>query len=194
MAISRDRYKTLETLDAEFKERCVFDTQTKCWEWQPALFRFRHGYIIFNPRRYAYQMAGRIIPKGRNLMAACGNEKCVNPEHTKLKHNGSEPDRDTPLYYDIIDFQFPDKYNAKKYHVTKAEAAAARKRTLQLIVDVKRSRLTPARLAAQYKCAPSFIQELLNVTLDDFEMLKIDPNEGMHDDEEVNPDGLKFKL
>lgn len=194
MPISRERYKSQETLDEEFKERLTYDPTTKCWEWNQDIFRFRHGYLIFNPRRYAYQMVGKTIPKGRNLMASCGNKLCVNPDHAKLKHSGADADRDTPLYYDILDFQFPDKHCAKKYHVTKQQANDARRRTLQLIVEVKRSRLSATRLGTQFKCAPSFILELKAVTLDEFELLKIDPNEGIHDDEDVNPEGLKFKL
>lgn len=187
------RFKSQAELDEEFMDKVQIDPHSKCWLWTPTIFRFRHGYHIFNPRRYAFQMSGRVIPKGRNLAHSCINERCVNPEHTKLKHNMADVDRDIQLLYDLMDFDYSPKFNARKYHVTKHEANEARKRTIDLIIEVKRSTLSADRLAAKYKVAPSYIKQLRAVTLDDFERYKVDANANNIDLEEVNPEGLKFK-
>lgn len=216
MSISRHRYKTQAILDEEFKERIRLNPQNKCWEWQPALFRFRHEYHIFNPRRYALQMMGYTIPKGRNVIPGCGNERCVNPEHARMRHNGDHINKGFPLYLDLgqhiegkttldgrklpdntnygHDFSFSNKFLAKKYHVTAIQASKARMDTLKLIVDVKQSLFTIERLATIHKVAPSYIRQIKALTLDQFEEFKAAPNEDFHDEDHINPEGLKFRL
>lgn len=208
------RFMTQEDVDKEFKDHIEVDPNTKCWNWKPKNFRFRHDLLFYNPRRYAVQMAGYVIPRGRNVMPGCCNPKCVNPEHTRLKHDGSKIDKGNTLYYDLgafkkadpenlndeddpnfgTDFRYSAKFLAKKYHVTREQAARARKDTLKLIVEVKRSRLPLQRLANQYNVAPSYISQIKALSLRAFEEFKMDTSEDLHDDEHVDPAGLKFKL
>lgn len=199
------RFKTLEDMDKDFMSSVEMDKTSKCWVWKNKVFRFRHDYLIFNPRRYALQMEGYVIPKGRNLYPDCGNPMCVNPEHARMKHDGTKVPRGLDLYFDLgtptqksdiegYDFQYSNKYLGKKYHVSVAEASKARRRTLELIVTVRQSRLPVNRLANMYGVSPSYINRIKELTVDNFETFKENPNEDTHDDETINPDGYKFKL
>lgn len=197
------RFKTLEQVDAEFKLNIKFDPTNRCWVWTSKNFRFKHDMIVYNPRRYALQMEGYVIPKGRNVIAGCGNESCINPAHARLKHDGAGVDKGYPLYLDVDiapngmrkdDFQYGNKYLSKKYHVTLLQAEAARRATLELIVSVKQSRLPAGQLSAMYKCSPNYIKQLREITVEEFEIFKQDGSAELYDDAAVDPAGLKFKL
>lgn len=57
-----------------------------CWSWRGTdsnsqlLFTVRHGQQV-NPRKFARLLTGEGVPEGSRLRAACGNRKCVSPEH-----------------------------------------------------------------------------------------------------------------
>lgn len=184
MANIRNETKTSEDLDVEFKSSIEVDPDTKCWNWTGKIFRFRHGDILFNPRHYALMMDGYTLEPGRNYKAGCCNEQCVNPEHTRLIHDGSKPDRGLTLYLSLghhtdkygphtgNDFQFPNSWIAKKYHVSRRAASKARDDTLDLIEKVKESKLSMERLANMYHVAPSYIKKIRDMTLADFRELE----------------------
>lgn len=200
-------HKGLEDVDREFKRHIEVDPISKCWLWKPASWRFRHAGIVFNPRHYAMQMEGYVLEKNRNYKSVCANDKCVNPAHAALLHNGRPPERDLTLYLDIgtysafygnltgNDFQFPNGHLAKKYHVSKEAIKKARNTTLDLIVAVKQSHLSTERLANEYRVAPGYIKKIKELTLKEFQQLEDFnlANENIHDESEVNSEGLKFK-
>lgn len=184
MANIRNETKTSEDLDLEFKDSLDVDPETKCWNWTGKVFRFRHGDILFNPRHYALMMDGYVLEPGRNYKAGCTNPKCVNPDHTRLIHDGSKPDRGLTLYLCLghnteeygphtgNDFQFPNGWLAKKYHVSKRQASKAREDTLDLIEKVKELKLSIERLSAMFHVAPSYIKKIREMRLSDFRHLE----------------------
>lgn len=199
-------FKTSAELDKDFMDSYEVD-QNKCWVWKHRTFRFRHDLLIMNPRHYALQMEGYVLEKGRNYTAGCGNPMCVNPDHTRLMHDGSSPDKGLPLYLDLgrhhpkygniysNDFQFPNSLLAKKYHVTKKEVDKARDRTFELIEEVKPSKIGVERLANQFHVAPSYIRQVKALTMEEFRRLEDESVSAatLFEAAEVDLEGLKFK-
>lgn len=179
MANIKNIYKTLKDVDDEFMANVDKHAPNNCWEWKNKIFRFRHYDILFNPRHYALQMVGITIERGRNFIPGCGNPKCVNPDHTRMR-DGTYPPRGIPLYLDLgmysekhgnitgHDFQFSDFYLGKKYHKEIEEIKAAREETFKLIENVKKSGHSLERLANMYKTSESFIKKIRDLTKDDF--------------------------
>lgn len=206
MANLRNIFKSLEDIDREFESHIQRDPVSKCWHWKPKVFRFRHASIIFNPRHYALQMVGYTLEKGRNYTCACLDQRCVNPDHARLKHDGSRPDRDIPLYLDLgienpkygkyygNDFQFSDAHISKKYHISKKEAAQARDRTFKVLQEIKGMQTTMERISNTYKCAPSYVRKIKQMTYDEFRELDeaSEAVANLHDESEMNSEALKF--
>lgn len=179
MGNTKNIYKTLKDVDREFMDNVDKEAPNNCWEWKNKVFRFRHNDILFNPRHYALQMVGITLEKGRNYIPGCGNPKCVNPDHTRLR-NGTYPPRGIPLYFDLgmhsekwgnttgNDFQFSDYYLSKKYHMEVEEIRAAREATFKLIANVKSSSLSLERLANQHQTSESYIKRIRDLTVDEF--------------------------
>lgn len=159
MAKFEDLYGDLNN----FHDYYVIDPATKCWNWQPAVFRLRTGMNTHNPRRLAIQLTGRVIPVRKNLTTVCGNERCVNPDHIRLKETGAPVEEGEPLYFeDETVFQLSNTNIANRYATTVEEAAKARKRTLDLVYYVLESPLPPAKIAKKYKIAVSFVKYIIN--------------------------------
>lgn len=179
-----------------FTKHFTVNITNKCWEWNSPIFRWRIDHVIQSPRRFAAMAAGYVIPAGRNLIAGCGNERCVNPEHTRLKHDGSKLSREAPRYFlDFGHFHFPPGWLARQYCVDKQEVKRMRARTLELIYNIRRVRGIPVkRLANQYNVSDAYVKTILNMTEGEFRAYEDDPNANMYDiDENYNPAGERFK-
>jgi hypothetical protein len=169
---------------------------TKCWIWQPTVFRMRCGDSTHNPRRLALQLEGYVIPMRQNLTTLCGNKRCVNPEHIRLKGSGLPVQMGETLYFDEMRlFQYSNTNNANRFCVTEREAKLARERTIKLIYDILASPLTPAKYAHKNKIPLSYVKDALKVTPDEFAEIQIDKNE-YSDQPKVNPriDNYKLKI
>lgn len=60
-----------------------------CWEWQKARFHWGHGAIGIDGKtrkahRVAYEVFVGPIPKGMQVLHACDNPPCCNPDHLRL--------------------------------------------------------------------------------------------------------------
>lgn len=187
-------FKTQQDVDEDFRGHIEEDKHSGCWNWKPKNFRFRHGMFTFNPRRYAAQMMGYVIPQGRNIGPRCANERCVNPDHSMLLHDTKPLPKDNLLYLEVRDFDYPRTYLALKYHKSQKTVIDARTNTLRLIQAIKQGYLSNERWANQYCVAPSYIKTLREITLQEFNEMKVDKNENVIDRSEVNPEGLKFQL
>ena len=75
----------------EFERRYTRDPETGCWVWEGA-FKRKGEYPVFRFRnteegatRFIWRMANGRIPKERALIRKCGNLRCVNPAHLKVR-------------------------------------------------------------------------------------------------------------
>jgi hypothetical protein len=57
-----------------------------CWPWLGRTDGNGDGvYDGRTAHRYAYELAGRLLPSGASLEHRCGNRWCVNPHHLEVR-------------------------------------------------------------------------------------------------------------
>lgn len=69
--------------------RCSLNPDTECWEWIGASHKRGYGEVRENGKgvrvsRKAYELWNGEIPNGMEVMHACDNPPCCNPQHLKL--------------------------------------------------------------------------------------------------------------
>lgn len=87
-------------------EHYRIEPETDCWVWQNMCSA--QGYPRFNrtidgknvtimARQYFYTLHGNEIPKGALLANTCGDRKCVNPAHQKIRHYNTDYGKPDPM-------------------------------------------------------------------------------------------------
>jgi hypothetical protein len=153
------------------------------------------GHNIVNPRRYSAQVHGYNLAPGRYVIPGCGNERCVNPAHTRFKSDGSGLDPNAVLYIDFEHFGLPPGYVARLYGFhDKLRVLTGRQNTLKLIYDVRTSSLPLNRLAKRFNVPEAFIKRIRALDEITHRGMIADPNEGLYESQDnYDPRGEKFK-
>lgn len=76
-------------LDQRLLQRREVDAETGCWEWTGTRLRFGYGQIYVSGKmKLAHRMAWETwkgpIPVGIQVLHACDNAPCFNPDHLFL--------------------------------------------------------------------------------------------------------------
>lgn len=193
--MATDLYKRALTDKKHFKDKYRVDIHTKCWNWIPSQFRYRTGEVTHNPRRYAAQINGFTLPPGRNIYPECQNPRCVNPEHSRMSDNGLRLDPNQPLLLRLSDLYYSDNYLSRMYVRSREDIAEARLATKKMVITIKQSRATVSHLAGKYGIAPSYVRTIRKLTLDEWNMLKQDPNvEDIEDEDIPSEEAMQFTL
>lgn len=90
--------------------RVIKDEDTSCWIWQgnmndgglPRMQNPNHSRRSVSVRRYAYEMTVGPIKRGDFAVGTCGDERCVNPEHTKVRARKAQMNKIRPLGLKVI--------------------------------------------------------------------------------------------
>lgn len=186
---------TSDDVDHMFKKKYKINKDTGCWIWQSKIFRFRHGASVLNPRRYAAHMKGYVIPQGRNVYAHCKNPLCINPQHTRTKHDGLPISQGETLYLEREDMHSFIPALCKKYHASRALILASREKTLELIQRVNQLSYPINRFVNEYRVGPSYIAELRTVNKAEFDQIKRVPDDPDEDENMyVSPNAADYDL
>jgi hypothetical protein len=108
-----------------FEERfwARVDKGADCWEWQGKTRAVQLRGDPTTPRRVAWLLYKLPLPKGRVLLATCGNNKCVRPDHMKAGLLGEAARRQRPQGSKPTHARL----NAEKVRAIRAAAAAGAK-------------------------------------------------------------------
>lgn len=122
-----------------------------CWEWSACLQSKGYGYVNFNGRqllshRVAYFLSTDVQPGKLCVCHHCDNPKCCNPDH---------------LFLGTISENNTDMFSKGRANRAKGKHAGRAILTDTLVLEIRKSSLTPRELSNIHKVGVSTIWDVL---------------------------------
>jgi hypothetical protein len=128
-----------------------------CWLWKGRAVGKGYGMIGLGGKgakqvlvhRLSYEIHKGLIPAGMVIMHQCDNPRCVNPDHLEA---GTQSQNIKDAFSRGRKFNLPSGL--------KGESHGASKLTEQIVLDIRASKLSMAKLAALHGVAKSTIERI----------------------------------
>ena len=126
-----------------------------CWNWQGSIFASGYGcihfavgrknYFRYRVHRLAYYSVTGIDPRNKLVCHTCDNKKCCNPSHLFL---GTSAENSL------------DMKNKNRAARQPGEKHGMAKLTINQVLEIRASNLTPTIISPVYKICPSLVSQI----------------------------------